>query len=305
MIGGATGAHRHQVGRSLVEVMVAMVLGLVVLGSVLSTVSGTGDAARKTDDLTRLGDDGQLALSLLSAQLRMAGFSLPRTQSGWSGAAGHYAGAPVRACDNGFVAVGAAAADLSCGASGPAAVAIFYEADVNNTYPGTAGLATNCLGNQLAPAASALGGTYMLADNRFFIRTWPDTGNPALYCAGSSGGGFTSQPLVDNVEQLTLLWGVSEGGMDKLGRYSYGGDTVRYLSADALDTAYAGDPLRWSRVTSVRVCIVMRSAPGVLAQAVPHVGCDGISVWPAAAAERRLRRALHTTVQLRNRSFAP
>jgi type IV pilus assembly protein PilW len=295
----------QQAGRSMVEVLVAMTIGLVVLGAVMMSTAGTGGVIRTGDELARLGDDGQTALNILTSQLRMAGYSPPRQQVRGGDALRHYDGVPLRGCDHGFVSVTADAVDaLACaapGGAGHAAVSILYEADVFDTYPGTAGRPTNCLGNQLGFAESALG-QYTLAENRFFIRTQPATGNPALYCAASSGAGFSSQPLVDNVESLVMTWGVADPVTDKLGRRMPAGDAVRDLTAAEIDTLYADDPLRWSRVVRVRICLVMRSPKGLAAEAVAHTGCDGKTVMPADAADRRLRRAMSATVHLRNRS---
>lgn len=295
----------RQRGRSLIELLIAVALGLVVLGAVLVSVAGSGQTGRAGNEMARVGDDGQLALNLLAAQLRMAGFSMPRKHSVPGSQAGNYGGVPVRACDEGFVSATAVGVDqLECASGGQSAVSVLYEADTANTYPGTANEPTSCLGAQLAAIASPLGGQYALAENRFYIRTNPGTGNPALYCYGASSGSPPAQPLVDNVEKFVLQWGISDGFADKMGRYTYGGDATAYFTASELDTAFASDADRWSRVTSARICVLMRSAPGVTAQATPHVDCDGSTVSPADVSQRRLRRALHATVQLRNRGFS-
>ncbi len=300
-----TGVRIWQAGRSMVEVLVAMAIGLVVLGAVMMSTAGAGGVIRTGDELARLGDDGQMALNLLTSQLRMAGYSPPREQIRGGEPVRHYTGVPLRGCDHGFVSFTAASVEaLACakaGEPGNAAVSILYEADVFDTYPGTAARPTNCLGNQLGEAESLLG-TYSLAENRFFIRTQPGTGNPALYCAASSGSGFSSQPLVDNVESLVLTWGLADMTLDKLGRRMPAGDAVRYVTAGDIDRLFAGDDARWSRVVSVHVCLVMRSPKGLAVEAVGHVGCDGKPVMPADAADRRLRRVMHATVHLRNRA---
>ena len=244
----------------MVEALVAMSIGIVVLGAVMMSTAGTGGVVRTGDELARLADDGQTALDILTSQLRMAGYSPPRQEVRGGEPARHYSGIPLRGCDSGFVSFTADSVDaLACtasGAAGNAAVSVLYEADTFDTYPGTAGRPTNCLGNQLGFAESALG-TYTLAENRFFIRTNPGTGNPSLYCAASSGAGFSSQPLVDNVESLVLTWGVAEEVRDKLGRRMPAGEAVRYLTAAEIDSLFAADGARWSRVVSVRVCLVI------------------------------------------------
>ncbi|RZA16111.1 MAG: hypothetical protein EOP93_15715 [Lysobacteraceae bacterium] len=293
-----------EAGRSLVELLVALGIALVLLSTALLCVLGAGRHARNQDASARLADDGQLALALLSSQLRMAGFSLPRVQGPRGVAASHYTGVGVRGCDHGFVSLTAATAeDLTCattvGAS--AAFSVAHEADLASTWPGSSGLPTDCIGSQIAPRPSELGGTYTLAESRFFVRTNPQTGNPTLYCAGSGGTGFASQPLIDNLESLSVRWGVAEGGVDPSGLLEGDTGTLRYLSSEELDAALAHDPRRWTRVVSAWLCVVLTTPPGAADLPSAHAGCDGALVWPADASQRRIRRSFSLTVQLRNR----
>lgn len=295
---------RRVAGRSLVELLIALTLALVLVAAALFTVAGTGQTTRQQDALARLDEDGSLALALMAAQLRQAGFSLPRAQTARGVAASHYAGAGVRGCDHGFVSVAAADEDaLACAAgdTAPAAFTVAYEADTANTWPASGGQPTDCAGSQITARASALGGSYVLAENRFFIRVNAATGNPTLYCAGSGGTGFASQPLIDNVEDLRLSWGVAAAGVDASGAFDGSRQLVRYLSAAQIDAEWPADPRRWSRVVAVRLCVTLRTAAGAIDAPASHVDCAGERVQAADAALRRLRRSYETTVFLRNR----
>ncbi len=297
-------------GRSLVELLVALAIALVLLACVLTTVLGIGTSSRHMDAVARLGDEGHMTLSLLDAQLRMAGYATPRVFAPRGAAATAYEGVAAQGCDHGFVVAdisrsdAPACATASAGTTSPAALRVMYEADAFNTWPSTAGLPTDCMGSQIAERASALGGAFVLAENRFFIRTNPGSGNPALYCAGSGGLGFASQPLVDNVEDFTLVWGIAADGVDVSGVMLAAPEVVRYVTATELDALHADDERRWSRVVSVRICVLLRTSPGVVDETSAHIGCAGNLVMPADASQRRLRRAFAATVHLRNRGQA-
>lgn len=61
-------------GFSLVELMVAITLGLIVLGALLGLFAGTRAANRSTTGISGLTDGGRFALDFISASGRVAGF---------------------------------------------------------------------------------------------------------------------------------------------------------------------------------------------------------------------------------------
>jgi len=65
---------RLQQGLSLVEVMIALLLGLFVIGGVVFVFAGTKRSFSETDQQTRMADNGRFALQLLDSELRLAGF---------------------------------------------------------------------------------------------------------------------------------------------------------------------------------------------------------------------------------------
>ncbi|PPE66886.1 PilW family protein [Caldimonas caldifontis] len=305
--------HRPAAGRSLIEILVSLAIGVVVLGAVLVTVSGTGMTGRKQDAQAQLAEEGQVALNLIAGQLRMAGFAAPRINpEPTAPLAARFDGAPLKGCSDGFTDVAANFDALTCGGGTAHALSIRYEGDIFNTVP-AGGNPTDCLGTQLnVLTPSALPGEppFILVDNRFFIRDNPQTGNPALYCRGS--GGAAPQVLVDNVEDMQVLYGVMAPTRDALDNAAWEGSTVRYLTAEQLEAAFpAPNPLParcsvssgeqpdpWCHVTSVRVCLLMRSADNAADEPMSFQNCEGDV---EGAADRRIRRAMSTTVSLRNR----
>ncbi|SEP85082.1 type IV pilus assembly protein PilW [Ectothiorhodospira magna] len=63
-----------QSGLSLVELMVAMVIGLILVGGAIQIFLGTSQTYRLTESLSRMQEDGRFALDQLNHDLRHVGF---------------------------------------------------------------------------------------------------------------------------------------------------------------------------------------------------------------------------------------
>jgi Type IV Pilus-assembly protein W len=88
---------------------------------------------------------------------------------------------------------------------------------------------------------------------------------------------------------------------------AFGGETVRYMSADALiptcPVVGAVPSNSWCTVSSIRICLLMRSVDNTVdVVATPYIDCDGVQ---RSQPDRRLRRAMSTTVSIRNRTANP
>jgi type IV pilus assembly protein PilW len=295
-------ARSRSSGRTLLEVLVALAIGSVVLGAVLVAVTGTGLTGRKQDAQAQMTEDGQIALNLMAVQLRMAGFWVPTSMSL---SIDRPADPMLVGCRNGFSNPAAAWTALGCvgGAAlnGLDSIAVRFDA----TEGGVA-IAADCLGNDV----TALGGW---VDDRFYVRPGNDTptGNPALYCKGA--GSAQAQMLMDNVEGLNLRYGVSavispdETTNRLFDQPAFGGETVTYMTADDLTFACpVAGPVpanSWCAVSSIRICLLMRSADNAVDDvSTPYIDCDG---QQRTQPDRRLRRTLATTVSIRNRTAVP
>jgi type IV pilus assembly protein PilW len=64
----------RQSGVTLIELMVAMVLGLLIMGAVLSMFVGTKQSFNRNQNLARMQEDARFALEELTHDLSMAGF---------------------------------------------------------------------------------------------------------------------------------------------------------------------------------------------------------------------------------------
>lgn len=313
---------RQVQGFTLLELLIAMTIGLVILAASLLVYTSSSRGSRLSQVETQLNEDGILALNLIQQQIKQAGYSQQVIPSG-SGATvlGNYSGLAVRGCDNGFTDSSAAFDSLACASgTGPAALAIRYQATTENTMPTTTGRPTNCIGNgilaltpsQVSPAPTPAPGNYALADNRYFITS--SNGHSNLSCRGSEANGTaniigTSQPLLMDVENVVIRYGVaSQGSLELASTYDpLRHQIVNYLSASDIDSLAPAGAIadatqnRWSRVLSVRVCLVMRSEQTVAdapSGAFNYKACDNTD---ATSTDNYLRRAFTTTVLLRNR----
>lgn len=294
----------RQLGRSIIEVMIAMTISLVVLGTVLTLVAGTSRGSRTQNSQSKLTENAQVAINLITGHLRQSGFSTPRLNALPGSVVSNYEGAAVRGCSSGFI--NPAQPDLTLvqciGVGVPNAMAIAYEADVNNTIILGPNQPTDCLGQILPAQVSTFGGNFFVAESRFYVANNGAGADPQLVCDGNGGPGFGNpQALIDNVEDFQVLYGVSDTGTSPFGDIVFLGTTSQYLTANQLDVQFAGEPVmtRWSRVSSVRVCLLMRTDDFVTDQATPYFDCQGALTNPP---DRRMRFAVSSTVNLRNNS---
>ncbi len=72
---GSMRTRRSQGGLSLVELMIAMVLGLVVVAAAYNTYIGTSRSARFNNGLQTLQENGRYGIGVLQNDLRLAGYS--------------------------------------------------------------------------------------------------------------------------------------------------------------------------------------------------------------------------------------
>lgn len=306
-IGGGP-RRRAQAGLSLIELMISITIGVFVLGAILAVYSSTSSASKQSESATRMSEDAAIALNFMASYIRSAGFSqpqinLPLYQVMNNGAMEkakdtNFARAGVRGCDDGFAnPTVSATLSLTCNTytgTGTAAIAVRFQGDASSTNPSGAN-PTDCL-NQAVTAltASDFAGApaYPMIEARFFVRTAANSGTPELFCAGN-GNNFVAQPIMQYVESINFLYGISETVGS--GQVSQG-----YVNEQTIKALSGGIDQQWSRVISVKICLVMRSEmPDQIAQRGTYINCAGTVT---NSPDRFLRRSFSTVVTLRNRA---
>lgn len=303
--------NRHQAGFTLIELLISMALGIVVIGAAMVLYTTGAAATRFAIAQGQMNEDAQMALAVLTQELRKAGNNPSRPfgvapstavndlgQSGWS----------LRACSTGFndrtVLLTSA---ITCNATlTGGALAVVYEADLASGKNTAAAikLPSDCIGIGVVKQGTSLsGGDYFTMQSRLYIA------NNALMCLGSGGtlprtkldGG--PQALAENIESMSFMFGI---GIDppapattKIVQGYYSPDDMNGVPADA-PFALLSVAARYDKVVAVRVCVVVRSEAAILTDtdtAPTYLDCNNTS---QDITDGRLRRAYRTTVLIRN-----
>ena len=296
---------RAQRGLSLVELMVAMTIGLFLMGAVVIIYINTSTTSRSSTQESQMNEDATLALEVLQQQIRLAGFSNVDAAGArlFPGRAVFGCeGTPSSSSDTPF-------SSLACGSGGsaPDALAVRYEATTLNSQPVTSAagvtLPGNCANEGIsawnASAEGAASATPItLADNRYFIMNDTD-GTPSLFCRGRTGAGFGADTaLIPNIEDMQIQYAITALPTTN---NPIPHQVAGYVAAD--DATLGAAAGNWSRVAAIRICLLARTA-----QTIPtgdnstndlgsYVDCNGVV---QTRNDRRLRRAYVTTIQLRN-----
>lgn len=288
---------KGQRGLSLVELMVALTIGLFLIGAVAAVYVTTSKSTRGSSEESQMNEDAALALEILQQQIRLAGFSAFQ-----AGGDRNFQGQAISACNGGYSDNRAADFDtLACTSNDdndrPDSIAIRYEATLLNSQTvNDAGVdrPANCIHEGIAgwfgPA-----GAVAVAENRYFIEDDDAIGAPALRCVGRNGAGLSATAtIVPNVEDLQIRFAVTRQPVDD---EVLPHQITGYLRADEVNGIANG----WRRVAGARICIVARTTqrtdrlPDELRQ---YIDCNGDQV--TAPNDGLIRRAYVTTVMARN-----
>lgn len=190
-------------GFSLIELLVSMAIGMVIMIAAFAAYLGSADANRMSEAQSRMNEDAQAALSILSQHIRMTGNNpdqpnrvdnanpaLTSLRNPVYGAtslalAGTHTTSQmaIKGCDGTFSNITSTNTSttgvdsLACPVGGgtstvPDSIAVSYEADRFNTVPAS-GLPTDCLGNSLpvvtATVSTIVGSTSTAANVTYSV----------------------------------------------------------------------------------------------------------------------------------------
>lgn len=255
-------ADRRMRAHTLLEVLIAMTVGLLVLAAAGALYHAQRVAQRRAEDGFRMRDAAGTALMLIGQQIQMAGFR-PLDAERASPLP------PVFGCSMARVRGDGAHARCEPVRASSDALLIRYVGDAVSTWPTVSGQVSDCLGQGVG-----MPGERPQVENRFDAHVSPSTGEPELYCEGGGRPG-TPQPVVSGIDQLRVRY-LRRGGM-------------QFVDADAMRVD------DWRDVVAVHVCVRARGEP--IRGSARHVDCDGRAV---VARDGRARLTLHRIVALRN-----
>jgi len=277
---------QKQSGMTLLELMLAMMLGLFIVAGVGTVYLGSKQSYATRDQISELDENARMALRVLTEHIEHAG----------------YAGSSGMQVQNYILPSGATVTQKTCGSTqNPRNPNIINSAadgtpgnggdTIGVSYLADEGLSIDCSGSRLnadcmpdKTPSRDFGQVY----NAF--RVDPDNFRnavgykvPALQCGGSNVTG--RQPWAQGVENIQFRYGVDMNGD---------------LAADNYWTAtqvQAGNA--WNRILSVQVALLMRSIEPVYpdSQSTSYQLLDQtIAVGP----DRYKRAVYTTTIRLRN-----
>lgn len=327
-------AANRQAGLSMIELMVALAIGLFMtaaIGGLYVTMRG---GYRYQDDYARLQEAGRFAIGMIGSDLRMAGFSGSYEPAGFINAIGgtevrrDFAN-PVRGYDNGLTD------DLKtaiAAAGGPAATKLTSSSDallllgvdpldaliVKEHDAGTKTF-------KVATAPSALrAGDYLLATTyaravAFEAASVDSTGKQITYPVDLVGTPYPSGASLHRLFSrlyfiapslagtgVNSLWSMERSGnafsvaevvhgVDQM-QLTYGIDNNGDQSVDE----FTATPSDWSQVIAVKIAILAVTPNDNISAAPQTYEFNGTSI---TATDRRVRKVFTELVTLRNRTL--
>lgn len=245
----------RQRGFTLVEIMVALVISLFLVAGLIQVLISSRQVYRVQDGLARIQENGRFGMDFITRSIREAGY--PAISDKPAVNYGKFDGTAIRGEE---------------GTSGtPDTITLSFDAG------------TDCLGNDTL-TVSVPGGSVGRAVNQFFLEDGSlkcKTFNPTDYPSALTLR--QTQPLIDNVEDMQILYGIDRSGDQAANRY---------VNATGVDND-------WNNVVSVRVCLLVRSVEdNLLNEKLSYQDCNGSSKTPT---DRFVRRIFISTINLRNR----
>jgi type IV pilus assembly protein PilW len=273
---------RRQRGMSLVELMVAMTIGLIITVVIANLFLGTKQTYRTQDDLSRIQENLRFAFQVIGRIVRQAGY-----RAEWNRTIDQVflGNSPI----DGTNATGANASDIlivrfqgsGTGASGAGCLP-------TNSCGGADGRVLDCLGNrvdrQMGPGTGA-GISY--AENWLRVRTGGANGGTALFCSINLGNTWVE--IVPDIDNMQVLYGEKTGPTA----------VDRYL--DASKKGHGATDLKMDQVLNLRVALLHRSANLTAGETDTRTyNLVGTTVGPFN--DQRIRLAATSNFVLRNRT---
>lgn len=276
-----------QRGQSLIELMVALALGLVISGAAIQLFLANQITVNFQRGMNDVQANGRFALDILTRSTRLAGLNSSSTYSEISGKA-----------INGVVMAtgdvpGLASTSTHISRNDAVTAGISDSDQLVVQYLGMAGT-VDCEGNSITADRFVI--------ERYFVRNDDVTNTPALACdAGNwylnagvpvlTGYGDAGQVLVSGVDSFQVLYGL-DNGIDGQPLVS------RYVNANTYTTTTPG-----TKILAVRVGLYLRSAERAgdaepITAAVPVL--DSTIAAGGVPNDARMRRLFVNTVALRN-----
>lgn len=322
-------AAKNLMGFSLVELMVAMTIGFIVVGSVGYVYLGSRSAFRTTDNMSRMQESARYALDTLGRDVRMAGFvgcgNLANT------AVNTIANPPVPAISANTAIVGY---DDGAGWTNPSSISR-VAGDVI-TMQGAFGAGVSITGNCVPvnanlqitgnPYGFVQGDVLVVSNctNTDIFKVTNSPGNSGLVTLAHASGSNSSNNVstqycsdagIFRFEQYDYFIGQNPAGRRALYRVSikegalelvenvedmqvtFGRDTNGDRAVDVYSNA-TGVGTNWNQVVAARISLLISSPENNVTTSAQTYNFNNVAV---AAGDRRMYQVFTTTIGIRNR----
>ncbi len=267
---------KQQSGFSLVELMVAMLVGLFLIGAVIEVFISNKKSYQTSDDTSVLNDNARYSMAQLSNQLRLAGHQFE----------------PILGRDNSLVSQTVAFSNPTASIQFDSGTYLFGSATDSGNYDT---LYMRFQGSSIQPLnVCGLSASTDTANTvRFSVKTvayelGPNTG--VLSCNVSNTG---EQDFSDHVEVFRVLYGIDSNSDDV---------ADKYVSANKVLPANSSRPVKgteWEQVVSLKIGLLLRSNNRIKGNSVAtsyQVLDKSVSYSDPFA-----RKVVTSTITLRNR----
>jgi type IV pilus assembly protein PilW len=263
---------QRQKGLSIIELLVAMVIGLILLLGVSQVFLSSRQTFATNDAMTKLQENGRFALEFIAATARQAGYLSPGSLEGMP-----FPVEPIN-CGRG------SAANNPCTINGAAGLSdrVSFSAEPAVTIDGSL---RDCAGGVIP--------LNKIVINSYFIIP-PDANNPqpSLGCSSYNRSDSVwisqNQRLIDGIEALQVLYGIASNADP----FSVGS----FISADRVEAQN-----KWKDVLAVRIAVLANSIDQVT-PAPPQRNYYLLDSPPFTpnAGDQRARQIFTTTIQFKN-----
>ena len=323
----------QQRGLTLVELLVAMVIGLVIVLAAVAALTMARRGFSSVDAASQLRDNGRFAADLIQRLAVQSGYKdvdFARRTCVANSKSDPCPGPAITGANN----ASASASDPENSWTARSTGTLGYGSDVlvlryqtsirspAESPPVTDGTMIDCAGNPSADVPTTHG------DHEFSVLqiAVSSDGEPSLMCTyKTTTGTFQTQPIIRGVENFQVLYGTD--GVSPGLAPTIAADLVpdRYLRADQMTVAgnAAATEDNWRRVRSIRIGMILRGPPnsaqdrqdaptlyplgpaaaaasGAVGSALSSSADPGSAVLQTAPTDGRLRQVVNFTVHLRN-----
>lgn len=266
---------RLQTGLSIVELLVALALGMLLLTGVMQVFLSTRQTIGTTEAMARVQENGRFALEFISQSARVAGYQEPYLITAKPGIVG----------STGNSSCGSLCSKDSTATTSERVTFILQPPQLKDDPTATANR-RDCAGNGVAEGV-------IIANSYYIAPADSNNPNPSLACVtfNTATPNDPSAPvrLVDGIETMQVLYGI--------GSSSDPTSVSRYVSAARVSSLNA-----WGRVTAIRI--------GLIANSLKPIGGNeplpsrfavlDESYSPAIANDRLARQVFSTTIRFHN-----